>query len=150
MPTLSVGAPAPLFTLADEKGTSFSLESMRNFHPVVLVFYPGDMTPGCTMQLCSIRDEWKQFEEAGIYVYGVNPGNATSHERFKNTFKLPFPLLIDTDKKVSDAYDALYSFFGIKIVRRTVFGIDKNGTVRYMKRGIPRTQDILKAMHKYL
>ena len=118
-------------------------------HAVVLIFYPGDMTPGCTMQLCSIRDEWKSFTDAGIRVLGVNPSSAASHERFKTVFHLPFPLLIDTDKKVSEAYDALFSFFGIRITRRTVVGIDKTGTVRYIKRGMPKTQDILKAMQKY-
>jgi peroxiredoxin Q/BCP len=149
MPTLHTGDPAPLFHLKDEQGNEVSLAQFKDTASVVLIFYPGDMTPGCTMQLCSIRDEWKTFKEKNILVFGVNAGSAKSHQKFKETFRLPYPLLIDEDKKVSEAYDALFSFFGIKIIRRTVIGIDKNGTVRYMKRGMPRTSDILKAMQKY-
>ena len=149
MPTLHTGDPAPLFHLKDEQGADISLAQFKYNAPIVLIFYPGDMTPGCTMQLCSIRDEWKTFKEKNIQVFGVNAGSAKSHQKFKETFRLPYPLLIDQDKKVSETYDALFSFFGIKIIRRTVIGIDKNGTVRYMKRGMPRTSDILKAMQKY-
>lgn len=150
MPTLHTGDLAPSFRLQDEHGTEISLTQFKDVAPVVLIFYPGDMTPGCTMQLCSIRDEWKAFKEGGIQVFGVNGGSAGSHQKFKEMHKLPYPLLIDTNKKVSEAYDALFSFFGIKIIRRTVIGIDKTGTVRYMKRGMPKTSDILKAMHKYI
>lgn len=149
MPTLHTGDVAPAFTLKDEHGNTISLHDFKDKAPVVLIFYPGDMTPGCTMQLCSIRDEWKDFQEKGIRVFGVNGASANSHQKFKDAFHLPYPLLIDTDKKTAEAYDALFSFFGIKIIRRTVLGIDKTGTVRYMKRGMPKTSDILKAMQKY-
>ena len=149
MPTLHSGDTAPAFSLKDDQGKEISLSQFKDRAPVVLIFYPGDMTPGCTMQLCSIRDEWKAFKDANIQVFGINSGSAGSHQKFKETYKLPYPLLIDANKKTSEAYDALFSFFGIKIIRRTVYGIDKNGTIRYMKRGMPRTSDILKAMQKY-
>lgn len=150
MPILHTGDVAPSFRLTDDQGTEFSLSQFKDLHPVVLIFYPGDMTPGCTMQLCSIRDEWKAFKDAGIQVFGINGGSSDSHKKFKEIHKLPFPLLVDTQKKVADAFDALFSFFGIKIIRRTVIGIDKSGTVRYMKRGMPKTSDILKSMQKYV
>lgn len=149
MPTLHTGDAAPSLRLKDEQGTEISLSQYKDSAPVVLIFYPGDMTPGCTMQLCSIRDEWAAFKEKGIRVFGINAGSAKSHQKFKETYHLPYPLLIDEDKKTSEAYDALFSFFGIKIIRRTVVGIDKTGIVRYMKRGMPRTVEILKAMQKY-
>lgn len=149
MPTLHTGDTAPALRLSDEQGNAISLANFKEKAPVVLIFYPGDMTPGCTMQLCSIRDEWKEFKDKGIEVFGINAGSANSHKKFKETFHLPYPLLIDENKKVSEAYDALFSFFGIKIIRRTVFGIDKHGIIRYMKRGMPKTSDILKGMQKY-
>lgn len=149
MATLHPGDVAPAFRLSDEQGNIVSLADFKDKAPVVLIFYPGDMTPGCTMQLCSIRDEWQEFKDKGIQVFGVNGGSEKSHKKFKEMHKLPYPLLIDENKKTSEAYDALFSFFGIKIIRRTVFGIDKNGTVRYMKRGMPKTSDILKGIQKY-
>lgn len=145
---LRIGAPAPNFELKDEQGETISLAQFKDKQSVVLIFYPGDMTPGCTMQLCAIRDEWQKFRDLNIAVFGVNPANAASHTAFQQRHKFPFPLLIDADKKVSEAYTALFSIFGLKIIRRTVVGIDKSGTIRYIRRGIPRNADILKAMQK--
>ncbi|MBP7133624.1 peroxiredoxin [Patescibacteria group bacterium] len=150
MPTLHTGESAPSFSLLDEKGATVALQDFKGQFGVVLVFYPGDMTPGCTLQLCSIRDEWSAFEQAGLKVFGVNPATSKSHQRFKESYKLPFPLLIDADKSVAESYDSLFSFFGIRLIRRTVIGIDKTGTIRYIKRGMPRPHDILKAMQKHL
>ena len=61
MPTLKelqIGSKAPAFTLKDEKGKTVTLTDFHGKKNVVLVFYPGDMTSGCTMQLCAIRDDW--------------------------------------------------------------------------------------------
>jgi len=42
---LPVGTPAPDFTLPDETGRPVTLSALRG-KSVVLVFYPGDDTPG--------------------------------------------------------------------------------------------------------
>lgn len=144
---LSVGDKAPAFTLMDERGVSVSLSDFHGQKNVLLVFYPGDMTPGCTMQLCSIRDEWPKFTRTETVVFGVNHGDADSHAAFKNKYKFPFPLLIDKTKSVSAKYGAIKQFFNMKIIKRSVVGIDKNGTVVYLKRGMPKNADILKALH---
>jgi hypothetical protein len=82
MPTtkdLAVGDRAPLFTLSDQDGKKVSLTDFKGKKNVVLIFYPGDMTPGCTMQLCAIRDDWSKFGAKDAVVYGVNHADAGSH-----------------------------------------------------------------------
>ena len=145
---LSIGDPAPAFTLRDAEGKDVSLSDFKGKKNVVLVFYPGDMTPGCTMQLCAVRDDWAKFQKADTVVFGVNHGDADSHAAFSKKYSFPSPLLIDTGKKVSARYGAVRPFFKTMIVRRTVIGIDKSGRIVYLKRGMPKDADILKAFSK--
>ena len=70
---LPTGAPAPDFALPDEAGHMVRLSKLRG-HSVVLVFYPGDDTPGCTKQLCQFRDDWSEAQGRGVLVFGVNLG----------------------------------------------------------------------------
>lgn len=144
----TVGSQAPIFSLPDEQGNTINLESLLESGPVLLIFYPGDMTPGCTMQLCAIKDDWDEFKKAGIQVFGINHADATSHQAFKKIHQFPFPLLIDTGKKVSGRYEAIRTFFKTTIIRRTVVGIDTNGTVIYYRHGMPKNSDIMKAFLK--
>src|SRR6516162_4904918 len=102
---LPVGAKAPDFSLADDSGNNVSLASLRGKN-VVLVFYPGDDTPGCTRQLCDFRDQWTAAHERGVEVFGVNPQSTASHTRFRNKFQLPFPLLVDQGRQVAKLYNA--------------------------------------------
>lgn len=145
---LAVGMPAPDFTLKDQDGRSVKLSSFRDKQSVVLIFYPGDMTPGCTMQLCAIRDDWQKFRDAKIAVFGINFAEAASHATFIKKYSFPFPLLIDPNKKVSALYGAVRPLFKATIIKRSVIGIGKDGIIRYLKRGLPKNADILKAMIK--
>lgn len=145
---IAIGSKAPDFSLRNEKGETVTLQSLLEQSPVVLIFYPGDMTPGCTMQLCSIRDDWADFQKANIQVYGINQADSSSHSAFKEAYHLPFPLLIDTGKKVSSAYGAIRKFFKINIIKRTVVGIGTDGMIVYYRHGMPKNSDILKAFKK--
>jgi peroxiredoxin Q/BCP len=147
--SLTVGDHAPDFTLKDEAGREVRLSDFRGKQAVVLVFYPGDLTPGCTIQLCAIRDDWSKFREANIAVYGVNHAGAESHVKFIEKMSLPFPLLIDEGKKVSKKFDATKKMFKAEIIKRSVVGIDKDGVIRFLKRGMPKDAEILKAMAPY-
>lgn len=142
---LSVGKTAPDFELKDGQGKSHALKDLLANGPAFLVFYPGDLTPGCTIQLCTIRDEWSDFQKQGVTVVGINPGGETGHKLFSKLYHLPFPLLMDSDKSVCRAYGALTSTLGFEHVKRTVVGIDKTGIVRYMKEGMPKPTELLKA-----
>jgi len=134
---LPVGSPAPDFALSDDAGHAVTLSALRGKN-VVLVFYPGDDTPGCTKQLCEFRDEWKAAKAHGIKVFGVNPQGAASHARFREKFKLPFPLLVDQGQKVAQLYHAN----GL-IVKRTVYLIDADGVIRFARRGKPVPEEVL-------
>lgn len=143
--TPSIGSKAPAFSLKDQNGNTVALESALSTGPVVLIFYPGDQTPGCTIQLCAIRDDWNDFEKAGIQVFGINPADMSSHAAFSNKHEFPFPLLVDEGRKIAKAYDAEQDLLIAKIVRRTVVGINQEGRIIYYRQGLPRTNEILKA-----
>lgn len=137
---LPPGAVAPDFTLPDDGGHPVTLSKLRP-KPVVLVFYPGDDTPGCTKQLCEFRDDWKQVRERGVELFGVNPQSALKHQRFREKFHFPFPLLVDHGQKVA----ALYNASGI-IVKRTVYLIGPDGKIRFSRRGKPAPEEVLKRL----
>lgn len=134
---LPAGTPAPDFTLPDQDGTYISLASLRGKN-VVLVFYPGDDTPGCTKQLCDFRDRWGAAKNKNTTVFGVNPQRAGSHTKFIGKYQLPFPLLVDQGQKVGGLYKAK----GI-IVKRTVYLIGPDGVIRFSKRGMPGADEVL-------
>jgi peroxiredoxin Q/BCP len=137
---LPPGTPAPDFTLSDDAGNTVKLSELRG-KSVVLVFYPGDDTPGCTRQLCEFRDSWQSVKARGVKVFGVNPGSAASHGKFRSKFDLPFPLLIDRGRKVATLYQAN----GI-IVKRTVYLIGPDGVIRFARRGMPTPEEVLSAL----
>lgn len=145
---LKVSDKAPAFTLKTQEGKEISISGFRGKHPVVLIFYPGDMTPGCTIQLCNIRDDWSKFEKAGAKVFGVNHAEADSHQRFSAKYSFPFPLLIDKDKKISKKYGAVKKLFSATVIKRTVAVIDKDGMLRFYRHGMPKNAEILKALAK--
>lgn len=145
-PTLSVGDRAPIFTLKDDHGKTVSLASYKGKKNVVLVFYPGDMTPGCIIQLCAIRDDWQKFDAADTVVFGVNHVDGESHRSFSKKYHFPFPLLVDTGKRVSAKYGAIKPFFKTTLIKRSVVGIDKDGIICFLRRGMPKDTDILKAV----
>ncbi len=144
MPSLEVGDLAPDFRLKDHTGNTVHLGDFKEKTYVILIFYPGDMTPGCTMQLCAIRDDWSKFKRPDRVIFGINHGDTESHQAFIKKYTLPFPLLIDQDKKVSALYGALRTFFKVRIIRRTVVIIDPHGKIIYLKHGMPKNSDILK------
>jgi peroxiredoxin Q/BCP len=137
---LLVGSVAPNFTLADEAGRQVSLESLRG-KSVLLVFYPRDNTPGCTAQLCQMRDHWEELQSKNVVVFGVNPQDAQSHASFRQKQKLPFPLLVDKGQKVA----ALYHASGL-FPKRTVYLIGPEGTILFAKRGAPPPHEVLAAL----
>lgn len=143
---LAVGDQAPDFTLVDHAGLSVTLSSFREKQPVLLVFYPGDDTPGCTKQLCAIRDDWNEFQRRGVAVFGVNQAGSESHAAFIQKYGLQTPLLIDTDLMVSSAYGATRMFFNHRMIKRSVVLIDTTGVIRFLERGMPSDTDILKAI----
>lgn len=125
---LKIGDTAPDFELQNEDGEPISLEDLlEDEQPLILYFYPADFTPVCTQEACSIRDIHDDILDANLNVVGVSPQSVASHQRFKKSHKLPFPLLFDEGKKVIQAY-GLNGPMGFG-VRRTTFLIDWDKTI---------------------
>ncbi len=143
----AVGTVAPAFTLKDSQGTTVKLADFKGKKHVLLFFYPGDDTPGCTKQLCAVRDDKAKFKKfKDLVVFGVNHANADSHNAFIEKYGLTMPLLIDKDRKVSKKYGAIKYMFGNESIKRSVIIVDKNGKLAYVKRGMPENEEILEAL----
>ena len=126
----SLGAAAPDFTLPDGEGGSWTLSDQRG-KVVVLLFYPGDETPICTRQMCSVRDRWDDYVATGAEVVGISTDSVDSHQKFADHHQLPLRLLSDADQKVANLYGARSLVPGK--VARSVFVIDGNGIVKHRK-----------------
>jgi thioredoxin-dependent peroxiredoxin len=122
------GQAAPDFALTDGEGAQWRLSDHRG-RVVVLLFYPGDETPICTRQMCSVRDRWEDYVATGAEVVGVSTNTVESHKDFAAHHDLPLRLLADVDQKVSNMYGAQSLIPGK--VARSVFVIDANGVIRY-------------------
>jgi peroxiredoxin Q/BCP len=142
---LGIGDEAPDFTLHSSDGSDVTLSAFRERENVVLIFYPKDQTPGCTKQLCTARDDRDAFTAAGAAVFGINGDGADSHQRFIAKHGLTMPLLIDPGLTTAKRYDAVMGFGPLRIVKRTVVGIDRRGNVAFYERGMPSTAAILAA-----
>ena len=95
----------------------------------MLLFYPGDETPICTRQMCSVRDRWSDYRSTGAEVVGISSDSVESHRNFAEHHDLPLRLLSDADGKVSMLYGARSLIPGK--VARSVFVIDADGVLRY-------------------
>jgi len=144
------GAKAPDVALQDGEGAEWRLSEQRG-KVVVLLFYPGDETPICTRQMCSVRDRWEDYAATGAEVVGLSTNTVDSHKKFAEHHNLPLRLLADVDGKVATAYGARSLIPGK--VARSVFVIDGNGIIRHRDvRPIglfrPKDDDIIKAIRE--
>jgi peroxiredoxin Q/BCP len=140
----NVGDDAPDFTLLGAGGAETKLSDLRGKKRALLVFYPQDMTSGCTDQLKAIQEVLGDFEAADTQPFGVNEGDAASHQQFIDELDITFDLLVDEGLQVSAAYDALKPE-GNRILRHVVI-VGKNGKVIYRAQGAPAPSELLGAI----
>jgi peroxiredoxin Q/BCP len=145
-----VGAQAPDLTLRDEEGNDWRLSDRRG-KVVVLLFYPGDETPICTRQMCSVRNRWEDYSATGADVVGISTDSVESHRKFAEHHELPLRLLSDTTGEVANLYGARSLIPGK--VARSVFVIDAKGIIRYRdvrRLGLIRPKDdaVIGAIHE--
>lgn len=102
---LQIGDNAPEYTLEDQNGKTHSSSELKG-KTTLIYFYPKDETPGCTMQACSLRDNFEKLQAQGVDVIGVSKDDVKSHAKFATKHELPFDILADPDTKMIDAYGA--------------------------------------------
>ncbi|HAN46106.1 MAG TPA: peroxiredoxin [Cyanobacteria bacterium UBA8156] len=125
---LTTGTPAPDFTLPDGNGQPVTLSTFRGQKNVVLFFYPKDDSPGCTLEACSFRDRYTEFQTAGAEVLGISSDSEVSHQQFARRHNFPFVLLSDRNGEVQKLYDAKALWI---LPGRITYVIDKEGIIRY-------------------
>ena len=130
---LQVGDPAPAVTLTLQDGKTVDLASLKG-QQVAVYFYPKDDTPGCTVEAQGIRDQWEAFQKAGVKVYGVSMQDAASHSAFIEKHKLPFDLVVDADKKVTQGFGVPVR--GGEYAARQTFLIGADGKIKQVWREV--------------
>jgi peroxiredoxin len=134
----AIGQPAPDFGLPWATGEAmhfkpdefWKLSDQRGSN-VILAFYPADWSGGCTTEVCSFRDNWGDLSKLNAKLVGISGDYVFSHKEWITHHKLTFPLLSDHDHAVSKQYASFNPGVLGGINNRTVYLIDKNGTVRY-------------------
>ncbi len=135
MSLLTIGTPAPDFTLTDQHGNTVTLSALRG-RRVVVYFYSKDNTPGCTRQACAYAGKLHDFEERGVTVIGISRDSALTHAKFSEKHGLGFILLADPDHTVIEAYGAWqekkqYGKVSMGTVRST-FIIGADGVIEHV------------------
>ena len=132
MTTLKVGDKAPNFSGLDQNGTSHKLTDYTG-KKLVVFFYPKASTPGCTAEVCDLRDNYARFQSNNYALLGVSADNAKTQLKFVEKYDLPFPLLADEDKSVIQAFGVWgpKKFMGKEYdgIHRTTFVIDETGII---------------------
>jgi peroxiredoxin Q/BCP len=127
-----IGKKAPAFNLPDQDGKMHTLSDYAGKW-VLLYFYPKDSTPGCTIEACTIRDQFQDFKKIKAVVLGASTDSVASHKRFADAYELPFTLLADEKKVLVNKYGVYgekkmmgRTYMGTK---RTSFLISPDGTI---------------------
>jgi peroxiredoxin Q/BCP len=137
------GSVAPEWTLQDH---SDNWHRMKGDKWTLLVFYPGDDTPGCTLQLQEFQRHYSRLQELGVEVFGVNPAEADSHEAFASKCSFTFPLLVDRGGSVARQFKcSLPMPYGAKVIR-SVYLINPERKVRLANRGAPSVEAIIRSV----
>ena len=151
---LKVGDKAPAFSLKNTDGKTVKLSDFKG-KKLVLYFYPKDLTPGCTKEACSFRDEYATLKKRGIEVAGVSADEPGLHQKFTEKYSLPFTLLSDPDHAMIEKYGAWgeKNMYGKKYmgIMRYTYIIDEEGRIAHIFHKVkPDTHaaDVLKAIEE--
>lgn len=128
---LKQGQIAPGFSTQMVEGDQVAPISLADLRgkTVVLYFYPKDDTPGCTKEACAFRDGFARFQSAGLVVLGCSVQDSDAHRAFIKKYNIPFPLLLDPDKKIATEYGAANGIPILGLDRRITYVIDGDGRI---------------------
>jgi len=154
MITLKEGAKAPTFTARDQDGNKISLSDYKG-KKLLLYFYPEADTPTCTIESCNLRDNYGLLKRKGFTIVGVSPDDEKKQKKFEIKYKLPFPLIADTNHDILEKYGVWdqKKLFGHEYmgVLRTTFVIDEKGVIRKIftrPKNKSHAEEIIAAMKK--
>ena len=131
MNKIKIGSSIPAFTLPDQNGNLFDINSVLGKKNLVIYFYPKDDSPGCTAQACSFRDQFEVFTEADAVIIGISGQSVESHKEFAEKHRLPFTLLSDEGDKIRKQFGVPTNLLGL-LPGRVTYIADKTGKVIYM------------------
>lgn len=157
---LKVGDAAPGFEARTDADTTWESAGRFGKKWVVIYFYPGDFTPGCTAQANAFRDAMKKLTEQGVEVVGVSGDSVQTHELFKKAQKLNFTLLSDEEGVVARKYGVPvtpgatvkakdnegkpFEFKRAVTTARWTFVVGKDGKIAYMNTKVTPADDAKK------
>lgn len=131
--SLQVGDQAPDFKLFSSDLKEVSLSDFKGQN-VIIHFFPMAFTGTCTVQLCTMRDNFSHYEGINAQVLGISVDSPFTLAKYKETESYQFPLLSDFNKEASQAYGAFYDefVFGLKgVAKRAAFVVDADGKIAY-------------------
>ncbi len=128
-----VGSKAPDFTLMNGDREPVTLSDQLGSGNIVLAFFPGAFSGGCTKEMCTLRDSMGELTGLNARVYGISTDTFFTLKAWGDQQKLGFPLLSDYNKDVIRAYDVVNpDMIGLKnIAKRAVVVVDAGGVIRY-------------------
>ena len=133
MVTLQEGDKAPVFTGKDQNGKEISLSGYKG-KKLILYFYSEAGSPTCTIESCNLRDNYPLLKKKGFEVLGISPDDESKQKKFETKYKLPFPLIADSENKITALYGVhdMKKLFGREYmgILRTTFVIDEKGIIR--------------------
>ena len=154
MITLKEGDKAPAFTGKDQDGNTISLSDYKG-KKLLLYFYPEADTPTCTIESCNLRDNYGLLKRKGFTIVGVSPDDEKKQKKFEIKYKLPFPLIADTNHDILEKYGVWdqKKLFGHEYmgVLRTTFVIDEKGVIEKIftrPKNKSHAEEIIAAMKK--
>ena len=126
-----VGSKVPSFSLKDQNGDVFNIDSVIGKKNLVVYFYPKDDSPGCTKEACSFRDQFDVFTEANAMIIGISGQSVTSHKEFAEKYRLNYTLLSDEGNKVRKLFNVPTDLFGL-LPGRVTYIANKEGKVVFV------------------
>jgi len=131
MNSTEVGSLVPSFSLKDQNGQVFNIDSVKGKHNLIIYFYPKDDSPGCTKEACSFRDQFEVFKNEDAIIIGISGQSVKSHLEFAKKHRLNYTLLSDDGNKVRKSFGVPTSFLGL-LPGRVTYIVDKKGKVVFV------------------
>lgn len=122
----SLSGKAPDFTLRSNKGTNLKLSEQRG--DVVMINFWASWCGPCRQEMPLLDTMYKKYKKLGFTIWGVNiEPDSSSAKKLLKDIPVTFPILFDTDNKVSKNYK-------VTAMPSTVL-VDRNGNMRYLHKG---------------